>query len=666
LSEVVSWSSNGYLQSAIDGSADCVMAFDLEGRLVLVNKAGLGLVTAEGFARIEGQHWSLFWPQSAHDYLHEGLAIARRGGQYRFDARVPVGDGTSKEWNVLVSPLRDRDGEIAGAITSAHDATPAFLARREADARARVWEQDVVALRAANRIAQLGAWNYDCATRRLNFSPELVEIVGVGPRLEIADAINLWAEEDREPFAKQLEDAATLGRELVFEGRIARPDDSIRWMRVIGEPEIAGGWCVALRGASQDITASRLAMDQLSTSEQTAVRAVAAMSSFLSTMSHELRTPLNGVLGMVQAMALDDMSEAQRDRLRVIRDSSEALLALLNDLLDMSKIQAGKLELEDGVIEVEALADSVEASAVLLRAKGVDFSVQIADGVRGCWAGDPKRVRQILHNLVANAVKFTEHGSVHVAFSEDRGRLVLQVRDTGIGIPAERVTHIFEQFVQADASMTRRFGGAGLGLSICHDVACLMGGDIRVDTVEGEGSTFTVSLPLSRLDVAEREAPPPLPAPGISTEDLCVLVAEDNLMNQLVLKTLLNAIGIEPVIVSNGEEAVAAWRRKPWDIVLLDIQMPVMDGVSAVRAIREQEQVEGRERTPVIALTANAMPHHVIEYVAAGMDAVIAKPIDLAALVQAMNAATPSNDDEGGPPDRSGSAPAPLDRWSSA
>ncbi len=644
------------------------MVFDLKGRLVLANKAGLSLAAIEDFARIEGQHWSLFWPKSAHGDLHEGLTIAARGGQFRFDACVPVGNGTSKEWTVLVSPLRDQDGAIEGGITSAHDATSAFLAKHEAEARARAWEKDVVALRAANRIAQLGAWDYDCATRRLNFSPELVAMIGGPPRLELVDVINLWVEDDRGPFARQLEEAATLGREFVFEGQLAGPEDSIRWMRVIGEPEFANGWCVALRGASQDITVSRLAMDRLHASEQTAVRAVAAMSGFLSTMSHELRTPLNGVLGMVQAMALDDMPDAQRDRLRIIRTSGEALLMLLNDLLDMSKIEAGKLELEDGVVEVQALADSVEAFAVLLQTKNVAFSVQVSDGARGSWAGDPKRVRQILHNLVANAVKFTERGSVHVGFSENDGRLVLQVRDTGIGIAPDRVEHIFEKFVQADASMTRRFGGAGLGLSICRDVACLMGGDIQVDTVEGAGSTFTVSLPLSRITRAEPEAPSTAPAPDLSINDLRVLVAEDNPMNQRVLKTLLNAIGIEPVMVSNGEEAVASWRRAPWDIVLMDIQMPVMDGVSAVRSIRELEQAEGRDRTAVIALTANAMPHHVAEYLAIGMDAVVAKPIDLTLLVRAMNAATSSHDEELAPDarDRSKRAPASVGFQNSA
>lgn len=311
----------------MDASADCVMAFDPRGELVLINRTGLGLAAIQDLAPIEGRHWSSFWPKATHDDLHLGLATALRGGQYRFDARIPVASGASKDWNVLVSPLRGQDGEIEGVIASAHDVTAAFLAKHEAEARARAWEKDVVALRAANRIAQLGAWTYDCATRRMNLSPELAAMIGGPSNLDVAVAINHWAQDDRDAFARQLEEAATLGREFVFEGQMIGSDGAVRWMRVIGEPEFASGWCVALRGASQDITASRLAMDRLHTSEQTAVRTLAAMSNFLSTMSHELRTPLNGILGMAQAMALDELSDVQRDRLRIVRTSGDALHA---------------------------------------------------------------------------------------------------------------------------------------------------------------------------------------------------------------------------------------------------------------------------------------------------------------------------------------------------
>jgi PAS domain S-box-containing protein len=399
---------------------------------------------------------------------------------------------------------------------------------------------------------------------------------------------------------------------------------------------------ILVTAAIRDISVRRESMDRLYASEQTAIRAADAMSAFLATMSHEIRTPLNGVLGMAQAMSRDDLPGLQRERLEVIQASGEALLALLNDLLDLSKIQAGKIELEDGVLDAQALADAALAFKALVEDKDVSFRLVLAPSALGVWHSDPKRVRQILHNLVSNAVKFTDRGAVTVEISHDGTHLVLQVQDTGIGIPPDRLAQIYDRFVQADASMTRRYGGSGLGLAISRDLATLMAGSIEVESAVGVGTTFVVKLPMVRAGDAEAIAPDAdagAPAPT-GVEDLRILAAEDNPMNQLVLKALLGGVGIDVTMTSNGEEALEAWRAAPWDLILMDIQMPVMDGVAALRAIRETERREGRQRTPVIALTANAMAHHRLEYLAAGMDAVVAKPIDLRVLLQAMDYAT--------------------------
>jgi signal transduction histidine kinase len=386
--------------------------------------------------------------------------------------------------------------------------------------------------------------------------------------------------------------------------------------------------------------AARASIAQLQASERAAVQATGAMSAFLATMSHEIRTPLNGVLGMAQAMAKGELPELQRERLTVIQTAGEALLVLLNDLLDLSKIQAGKLELEDGLLDTQELADSALAFGVLVEERDLCLQVNLAPNAVGSWGADPKRVRQILHNLVSNAVKFTDQGMVSVDLFHDGGCLEMQVSDTGIGISEAHLARIFERFVQADATMTRRYGGSGLGLTICRDLVSLMDGEIRVESVEGSGTTFTVLLPLGRVEpVGAVEPASNPPAPAAHLGGLRVLAAEDNPMNRLVLKTLLSEVGIEPVVVLNGEEAVEAWRTGTWDIVLMDVQMPVLDGVSAVRLIRAIEGQEGRSRTPVIALTANAMSHHRSDYLEAGMDDLVAKPISLSALLQAMDAA---------------------------
>jgi len=245
----------------------------------------------------------------------------------------------------------------------------------------------------------------------------------------------------------------------------------------------------------------------------------------------------------------------------------------------------------------------------------------------------------VLHNLISNAVKFTDRGSIAVELEGNPEGLVLRIQDTGVGIAAGKLETVFERFVQADASTTRRHGGSGLGLTICRDLTSLMGGEIAVESVEGVGTTFTVNLPLTRIEGAPSEIVlEPAAALDAPTDGLRVLAAEDNPINQLVLRTLLGAVGVDVSIVSNGQEALDAWRDGVWDLVLMDIQMPVMDGVSAVRSMREIEREERRRKTPVIAVTANAMDHHRAEYLAAGMDSLVSKPISLASLLQTMDA----------------------------
>jgi CheY-like chemotaxis protein/anti-sigma regulatory factor (Ser/Thr protein kinase) len=349
-------------------------------------------------------------------------------------------------------------------------------------------------------------------------------------------------------------------------------------------------------------------------------------------MSHEIRTPLNGVIGMAQAMARDELPRAQRDRLAVIRSGGETLLCLLNDLLDLSRIEAGRLELEDGVVDVAEIAASAQSAFTALAAdKDVHLELAVAPAAQGCWRGDPTRVRQVLYNLVSNAVKFTARGSVRIAVTHDGAALSMAVSDTGPGIPAERLEALFEKFVQADASTTRQFGGSGLGLAICRELAALMGGQVTAVSGEGEGSTFTLTLPLTRSE--RRTQPRPTPhAPSSERSGLRVLAAEDNPMNQQVLATLLGQLGVDLVVVGDGAQAVEASAGSDFDLILMDVQMPVMDGPTATRAIRAREGVHGR-RTPILALTANAMAHHQAEYAAAGMDGLVAKPIQLTHLV---------------------------------
>ncbi|MGZ6020612.1 MAG: ATP-binding protein [Phenylobacterium sp.] len=368
----------------------------------------------------------------------------------------------------------------------------------------------------------------------------------------------------------------------------------------------------------------------------------AAKSEFLATMSHEIRTPLNGVLGMVQAMRREPLSAAQLERLSVIGQSGEMLLTILNDILDLSKIEAGKLDLEESDFDLQSLALGLRQTfGPLAEGKGLAFSFEVDAEAAGTWRGDPLRVRQILHNLIANAVKFTGSGSVGIGVSLTDGGLRFSVSDSGIGMSPDQIERLFDKFVQADSSTTRRYGGTGLGLSICRQLCRAMGGEIGVESQMGQGSRFILDLPLQRAREGAQPAPAVVPPQETAAEaPLRILAAEDNPMNQLVLRTLLGQVGVAPQIVTNGAEAVEAWERGDWDVILMDSQMPGMDGISATRRIRRREAETGRAATPIIALTANVMPHQVQDYLAAGMNGVVAKPIQIGELFEAINAAS--------------------------
>jgi len=406
-----------------------------------------------------------------------------------------------------------------------------------------------------------------------------------------------------------------------------------------------------LRVSRQSLAQSRSALRQaraLATEREAAAAAAnQAKSAFLATMSHEIRTPLNGVLGMAQAMAADGLPDCQRERLQVIQQSGQALLAILNDVLDLSKIEAGKLTLEDSVFDLCELAAGARAVfAQLAESRDLRFALVIEDGAAGCYRGDPTRVRQILYNLMSNAVKFTPTGEVRVALGATPSGLRLTVADTGVGIEPEALARLFNKFVQADDTTTRRFGGTGLGLAICRELAVMMDGVIRVESEPGKGSIFRVDLPLPRVAGAAAPALAVAEAPeAFDVASLRVLAAEDNEVNQLVLKTLLGQIGVEPTIVGDGRKALDAWRAERWDLILMDIQMPEMDGLAATAAIRAEELAAGRPRTAIVALTADALAHQTASYAARGMDGWVAKPIEAARLFEALNLALSEADE---------------------
>ncbi len=457
--------------------------------------------------------------------------------------------------------------------------------------------------------------------------------------IDIANRKNLFVHpDDRErKAAHDSQIMQSAGLLTPIEWRVNREDGKDLWVQASAKMfRDEAGRPLRLVGSLQNITDRKMGEKVLAEAKAFAEAANVAKSAFLATMSHEIRTPLNGVLGMAQAMAADELTPVQRERLDVVRQSGESLLAILNDLLDFSKIEAGKMELEMIEFDLAEIARGAYGTFTpLAENKGISFRLDI-EAASGTYRGDPTRIRQILYNLISNALKFTEEGEIGVVASFDGANLLLTVSDTGIGMTAETLDGLFAKFSQADASMTRKFGGTGLGLAICKELAVLMGGDVSAQSRPGEGSSFTVTLPMERLGAAS-QVKPKAAARATGEIDLKILAAEDNSVNQLVLKTLLGQIGLHPTIVENGALAVEAFEQGGWDLVLMDVQMPVMDGPTAVRHIRAYEAKTGQARTPIVALTANAMSHQVAEYIAAGMDGHLAKPIEAAKLFQVLS-----------------------------
>lgn len=519
-------------------------------------------------------------------------------------------------------------------------------------------------LRLATEGADVGIWNWDMRSGRLEWSQRcrvhLALPEGKQPNFDHFYAV--LDPRDRDRVRRRIEESVSTGRDYYEEFRVVRSDGSVRWIAGSGRIRFAeDGALLAMTGVTIDVTDRHLAameMQELNASlerkvqERTAQLAAvsAAKSQFLANMSHEIRTPMNAVIGLSNLLRDTPLAGEQRDYVEKIHLAGTALLGVLNDILDYSKVEAGQLQLESEPVRIgDILKKCGVLFAVQAEEKHIRLELPPPPRLPGGLLGDPLRLLQVLNNLVGNALKFTERGfvRVEVSLAEEAQREVIlkfSVTDTGIGMESGVKNRIFDPFHQHDRSTTRKFGGSGLGLSISKRLVEMMGGEIGVTSTPGEGSTFWFTVKLAKdtspaRRPAAEEAPAGTSAPAFgelapAARGAHVLVVDDNATNLLVARQYLRKMGLAVETADSGKEAVEKASTGTFDIIFMDLQMPEMDGFAATRLIRAAEAAEGSRPVPIIALSAAAMMHDVREAQAAGMNDHVAKPIDAERLAE--------------------------------
>ena len=568
----------------------------------------------------------------------EAVKLARRraivdGASTEIDFQAITATGR-RIWVRNIYEAERVNGRTTRLFGTAQDVTAIRTAQAEMEALH-------VRLTAAIEAAELRVWEIDLETGVMQGLPQLSPTFaqpGMTGTIGTASALEFLHPEDRVEFEHQASLVVLQGQSSVSRARVRAGDGSVRHIEIRMRRSSSYADRRAILGVSRDVTRDVTLTDELVRKQREAEEASLAKGQFVARMSHEIRTPMSGVIGMLEVLLRAEVDQNKRAHAATALKSARDLMSVLDDIIDVSQLESRHLSLDNAPLSLATVVDDVVALFdTLARDKSLELRAVVPASMPEWVMGDHRRVRQVLTNLVGNAIKFTDAGKIEVSVSYDVDQQVARfaVRDTGAGVPEDVIDKVFDQFFQADSSKTRRHGGSGLGLAISKQLVSMMGGVVQADSKLGVGSAFhfTIAAPVALAPSPERVEP--LAAPNKS---LRVLVAEDNPAMQQILRALLETDGHELTVVSNGRDAVAMAASQTFDVILMDIMMPVMDGPTAAQRIRE---IGGRAGgIPIIALTANALVGDRERYLAVGMTDYLSKPIDVAALFAALGRVT--------------------------
>lgn len=665
-------SQRALLRTVIDENPNIILLKDWNGKFLLGNRALATLygTTPEGLL---GKDDGAFNPNAEQVafFLENVRDVMRRFEmEVVFEESTIVATGEVRYFQSIKKPLRDADGNLQ-ILVIATDITEVRVAQLRA-------EESELQLKYAMEATGEGVWDWDLATGVVRHNARWAEVLGLDMAClsnSVEEFSALLHPEDKPEVMQALEACLARKGQYRHEHRMIRPDGREIWVQDRGDvvERDAEGKAVRFVGSFSDISdrkgTERLLIEARNRAEvlneemtqtlqlvrdmaRDAMNANRSKSEFLANMSHEIRTPMNGIIGMTQLLLDSALTDEQRSHAKAIEASGEGLMAIINDILDFSKIEAGKLELDSVDFDVHALVAEIEGLVgPRVREKKLSFQVRLGSDVPRWLQGAKQRIRQVLLNFVSNAIKFTHRGLVviQVTVVPDAAgdlRVRFEVQDSGIGIAPADQLELFQPFKQVDSSNSRQYGGTGLGLSISKRLVLLMSGQIGVSSTPNQGSTFWFELPLNAV-VMSADAPVAVPgvdlapgagvpAPAPERSGLSVLLVEDNVVNQTLARALLKRMGHTVTSVNNGQEAVQAVAVQAFDIVLMDCQMPVMDGFEATRRIRAGEAGQAQAGVPIVAMTANAMVGDRELCLECGMNDYVTKPIQVPLLKEAM------------------------------